>query len=95
MVPGEDRYKLYNALKYHGIACAHGQNANKSANIMRAVPPPVPTVGPPDTPREVAEAALAHAVGDKAEAAYRRGTALEKRRALMEELARYLGGDWL
>jgi len=34
-------------------------------------------------PREVAEAALAHAVGDKVEQAYRRGDALEKRRALM------------
>ncbi|HEY8033000.1 MAG TPA: integrase arm-type DNA-binding domain-containing protein [Methylocella sp.] len=34
-------------------------------------------------PREVAEAALAHVVGDKAEQAYRRGDALEKRRALM------------
>lgn len=33
--------------------------------------------------REVAEAALAHTVGDKVEAAYRRGDALEKRRALM------------
>lgn len=35
-------------------------------------------------PREVAEAALAHIVGDKAERAYRRGDALEKRRKLME-----------
>jgi integrase len=34
--------------------------------------------------REIAEAALAHVVGDKAEQAYRRGDALEKRRALME-----------
>jgi integrase len=33
--------------------------------------------------REVAEAALAHTVGDKAEQAYRRGDALEKRRELM------------
>jgi integrase len=33
--------------------------------------------------REVAEAALAHAVGDAVERAYRRGDALEKRRALM------------
>jgi integrase len=33
--------------------------------------------------REVVEAALAHVVGDKAEQAYRRGTAVEKRRALM------------
>jgi integrase len=35
-------------------------------------------------PRELAEAALAHVVGDKAEQAYRRSDALEKRRALME-----------
>jgi integrase len=35
-------------------------------------------------PREIAEASLAHVVGDKAEQAYRRGDALEKRRALME-----------
>ncbi len=38
-------------------------------------------------PREVAEAALAHVIGDKAEQAYRRGDALEKRRALMEAWA--------
>jgi integrase len=35
-------------------------------------------------PRELAEAALAHVVGDKAEQAYRRSDALEKRRALMQ-----------
>ena len=40
-------------------------------------------------PREVAEAALAHVVGDKAEQAYRRSDALEKRRALMEAWATY------
>lgn len=40
-------------------------------------------------PREVAEAALAHVIGDKAEQAYRRGDALEKRRALMEAWARH------
>ena len=34
--------------------------------------------------REVAEAALAHVVGDETERAYRRGDALEKRRRLME-----------
>ncbi|GGK28199.1 tyrosine-type recombinase/integrase [Salinarimonas ramus] len=34
-------------------------------------------------PREIAEAALAHLVGDEVERAYRRGDALEKRRALM------------
>lgn len=38
-------------------------------------------------PREVAEAALAHVVGDKSEQAYRRSDALEKRRLLMEAWA--------
>ena len=35
-------------------------------------------------PSEVAEMALAHAVGDKVEAAYRRGDLFEKRRRLMQ-----------
>lgn len=38
-------------------------------------------------PREVAEAALAHLVGDAVERAYRRGDALEKRRQLMDTWA--------
>jgi integrase len=38
-------------------------------------------------PREVAEAALAHVVGDQTERAYRRGDALEKRRRLMDAWA--------
>ncbi|MDT8333363.1 tyrosine-type recombinase/integrase [Roseomonas gilardii] len=42
-------------------------------------------------PREVAEAALAHALRDKVEAAYRRSTALERRRALMAEWAGQCG----
>jgi integrase len=41
-------------------------------------------------PREIAEAALAHVVGDATERAYRRGDALEKRRALMEAWASYV-----
>ncbi|MEG2312372.1 integrase arm-type DNA-binding domain-containing protein [Brevundimonas sp.] len=40
-------------------------------------------------PRELAEAALAHVVGDETERAYRRGDALEKRRAMMEAWGRY------
>jgi len=40
-------------------------------------------------PREVAEAALAHVVGDATERAYRRGDALEKRRKLMGAWARF------
>lgn len=41
--------------------------------------------------REVAEQALAHVVGDATERAYRRGDALEKRRALMAEWAAFCG----
>ena len=43
-------------------------------------------------PREVCEAALAHTVENKVEAAYRRGDLLEKRRELMEAWGRYVGG---
>jgi integrase len=39
--------------------------------------------------REVAEAALAHIVADKVEAAYQRGDLFDKRRELMEAWARY------
>jgi integrase len=41
-------------------------------------------------PREIAETALAHAVGDAVERAYARGDALEKRRALMTAWANYI-----
>ena len=40
-------------------------------------------------PSEVVEMALAHAVGDKVEAAYRRGDLFEKRREVMETWGRY------
>jgi integrase len=40
-------------------------------------------------PRELAEAALAHAIGDKVEAAYRRGDLFEKRRRLMDAWAEF------
>ena len=39
--------------------------------------------------REVAEAALAHKVGNSTEQSYRRGSALERRRKLMDAWARY------
>jgi integrase len=40
-------------------------------------------------PNEVCEAALAHVIANKAEAAYRRGDLFEKRRKLMEAWASY------
>ena len=38
-------------------------------------------------PRDVAEMALAHTIGNKVEAAYRRGDLFEKRRRLMQDWA--------
>jgi integrase len=43
-----------------------------------------------NTPREVSESALAHAIQNKAEAAYARSDLFEKRRNLMEKWASYL-----
>jgi len=45
-----------------------------------------------NTPREVAEAALSHLVGDSTELAYSRGNALEKRRRLMPLWADHCAG---
>jgi integrase len=42
-------------------------------------------------PRELAEAALAHTLSDKTEAAYQRGDLLEKRRRLMSDWAAFCG----
>ena len=42
-------------------------------------------------PREVAEMALAHSIGDKVEAAYRRGDLFEKRTSLMADWSTYCG----
>lgn len=44
-----------------------------------------------ETPNEVVEMALAHAIRNKAEAAYRRGALLDRRRVLMEEWQAFLG----
>jgi integrase len=43
-------------------------------------------------PREICEAALAHLTGNQVEQAYRRGTALEQRRLLMQAWATYCEG---
>jgi len=42
-------------------------------------------------PAEVREQALAHAIGNKVERAYRRGELLEKRRRLLDAWAQYVG----
>jgi integrase len=44
-------------------------------------------------PNHVVEMALAHAIGNQVEAAYRRGDLFDKRRELMDEWATYCGGS--
>jgi integrase len=44
-------------------------------------------------PREIAEEALAHAVGNQTERAYRRGDALDQRRKLMDAWASHVEGE--
>jgi integrase len=46
-----------------------------------------------DFPRELAEAALAHKVGNEVELAYRRSDALDKRRGLMRAWDNYCGSN--
>jgi integrase len=79
-----------------------GENA--MLNALKAVYPDMTTHGCRSSfrdwagdmtsfPREIAEMALAHAVGDEVEQAYRRGTALDKRRQLMDAWAAYVEGQ--
>lgn len=44
-------------------------------------------------PREMAEIALAHSVGSEVERAYRRSDMVERRRAMMTDWAKHLGGE--
>ena len=46
-----------------------------------------------DHPREVIEAALAHVVQNKVEAAYARSDLFERRRRLMDDWSTHLGGS--
>ncbi|UVC08664.1 integrase arm-type DNA-binding domain-containing protein [Rhizobium sp. TH2] len=46
-----------------------------------------------DYPQEMAEMALAHSIGNKVEAAYRRGDMMEKRRHMMADWAAFLRGQ--
>lgn len=68
----------------HGIGCVpHGMRSSFRDWCGEAT----------NTPREVAEACLAHTVGNETERAYSRSDLLNKRRALMERWADYLAGQ--
>lgn len=69
--------KIYPAMTTHGCRSTFRDWAGDETHVAR----------------EIAEMALAHKVGDEVEQAYRRGTALKKRRELMEMWGRYIEGD--
>ena len=69
-------------LQYHRIAAvAHGFRSSFRDWAAEAT----------DHPREVIEAALAHVVQNKVEAAYARSDLFERRRLLMDDWAAYVG----
>ena len=56
----------------------------------RHAKPPARASSRSDDPRDVIEAALAHVVGNRVEAAYARSDLFERRRRLMDDWARCL-----
>ena len=71
-------------LQHHGIAAvAHGFRSSFRDWAAEET----------DHPREVIEAALAHVVQNKVEAAYARSDLFERRRRLMDDWAAYLDGE--
>lgn len=66
--------RMESGYKEHGFRSAFRDWASERTNFAR----------------EICEAALAHIVKDKTEAAYRRGDLFEKRRELMDKWSLYL-----
>ncbi len=83
--PGKDRTLSSNALRALLIRMAADVTAHGFRSSFRDWAGEISTF-----PRELAEAALSHSIGDETERAYRRGDALEKRRKLMDAWAAYL-----
>jgi integrase len=92
------------ALPREGARVFPGLGQNTILNTLQRIEPGITAHGFRSTfrdwvaertnfPSEVAEMALAHAVGDKVEAAYRRGDLFQKRRDLMEAWAHYCEGE--
>ena len=76
-------FSLPKMLQYHEIAAvAHGFRSSFRDWAAEMT----------DHPREVIEAALAHVVQNKVEAAYARSDLFERRRRLMDDWAEYLAG---
>ena len=86
---------------FHGLKAGQPLGMNAILHALKAVYPDMTTHGCRSSfrdwagdetsfPRDIAEMALAHAVGDEVEQAYRRTTALEKRRQLMDAWGAYV-----
>jgi integrase len=90
-------------LVFEGVKVGRMFGENRMLQALKTIAPDATTHGCRSTfrdwagdctefPREIAEMALAHAVGDEVEQAYRRGKALEKRRLLMDAWAGFVEG---
>jgi integrase len=86
---------------FPGAKAGHSINRFAMLELLRSMRPGVTVHGFRSTfrdwcgdrtnfARDIVEAALAHRIEDPVEAAYRRGTAIEKRRVLMNDWARFL-----
>jgi integrase len=89
---------------FHGLKPGNPLGENAILHALKSVYPDMSTHGCRSSfrdwagdmtsfPRDIAEMALGHAVGDEVEQAYRRATALEKRRQLMEAWGAYVEGS--
>jgi hypothetical protein len=78
------RSKFFKPSLAHPIPRRASEAVHRDVNICRSTISSATSFA-----REVAEAALAHRVGDMVERAYRRGGALEKRRTLMDAWASF------
>ena len=84
--PPEEEKQLRRMFRKHGIAAVlHGFRSSFRDWAAEET----------DHPREVIEAALAHVVQNRVEAAYRRTDLFERRRRLMNDWATYLAGETL
>ena len=83
------RSKARQAAFEHGDVDAAGPHGQARRDNLARLPLDVLGLGVRSQPfsSELRETALAHTIGNKAEAAYRRGDALEKRRTMMEAWA--------
>lgn len=104
ILEGAKAYRSTSPYLFHGRSEAKPLSGMTFTKVMRTMKAPATPHGFRSSfrdwvseatthPRDVAEMALAHTIGNKVEAAYRRGDLFEKRRALMQDWQAFIAGD--